>query len=270
MRPDGKTCVARYGDVVPPTTTIDTIAALKPAVQQWVRGWMQSPATRQRAVDMGLRDGEQFWIVGRAGVLGDCDAAVAAAGLAFLSPAHVRAAWDALPPSLTHRQVAAAYAQQAFEWGDGELPRFGDATLERLDALGRRVVDAADGSLGGVFAGWRAAPTSASLAARVALTMHVVREMRGAAHIVALNAVGMTPLQSVLASPAAPPRTGPPWAEHLGWTGPFEDPAQFVALRAEAEDLTNRILVPAFDALDSAELAEFAELCTSVRNAIEM
>lgn len=261
---------AGYGDEVPTNTAIDTIATLKPAIQQWVRGWMQGPAASKRASELGLRDGQQIWIVGRAGVLGDGDAAVAAAGLAFLAPALVRQAWDALPAPLTPRKVAAAYAQLACDWGHSELPRFGDATLERLDTLGRRVVDAADGSLGTVFAGWRAVPEPASLGARVALTMHVVRELRGAAHIVALHATGLTPLQAVLASPAAPPRTGAPWAEHLGWTGPFDDPAQFVAARAEAEDLTNRILGPAFDALDAAELAEFAELCTSVRNAIEM
>jgi hypothetical protein len=259
-----------YGEVVPTNLAIDTIATLKPAVQQWVRGWMQGPAASRCAAELGLRDGEQIWIVGRAGVLGDGDAAVAAAGLAFLAPDRVRGAWDSLPAPLTPRTVAAAYAQLACDWGDSELPRFGDATLERLNALGRRVVDAADGSLGTVFAGWRAMPEPAPIGARVALTMHVVRELRGAAHIVALHATGLTPLQAVLASPAAPPRTGAPWAEHLGWTGPFADPALFVTARAEAEDLTNRILAPAFGALDAAELAEFAELCTSVRNAIEM
>lgn len=250
--------------------TIDVIAAIKPPIQQWVRGWMQSLDTAARGVALGLRDGDQFWIVGRAGVLGDGPADVAFGGLAFLGPEHVRAAWEGLPAHLTPRAVADAYAQCILDWGDRELLRFGEPTLERLDHLGRRVADAADASMGLVFAGWRAMPAPSSPGARVALTMHVVRELRGAAHVVAIHACGLTPLQAVLASPAPAPRTGPPWAEHLGWTGPFPDAAQFRARRDEAEALTNQILVPIFDTLDPAELAEFAELCTSVRNAIDM
>ena len=249
---------------------MDVIAAIKPPIQQWVRGWMQSPETGRRGVALGLRDVDQFWIVGRAGVLGDGPADVAAGGLAFLGPEHVRAAWEGLPAQLTPRAVSDAYAQCIFDWGDGELPRFGEATLERLDQLGRRLADAADASVGLVFAGWRAMPAPSSAAARVALTMHVVRELRGAAHVVAVHACGLTPLQAVLASPAPAPRTGPAWAGHLGWTGPFPDAAQFRARRADAEAMTNRILVPIFDALDPRELAEFAELCTSLRNAIDM
>lgn len=250
--------------------TIDVIAAIKPPIQQWVRGWMQSAETGRRGVALGLRDVDQFWIVGRAGVLGDGPADVAAGGLAFLGPEHVRAAWEGLSAHLTPRAVSAAYAQCIFDWGDGELLRFGEPTLERLDHLGRRLADAADASIGLVFAGWRAMPAPSSLAARVALTMHVVRELRGAAHVVAVHACGLTPLQAVLASPAPAPRTGPAWAEHLGWTGPFPDSAQFRARRDDAEAMTNRILVPIFDALDPQDLAEFAELCTSVRNAIDM
>ena len=62
---------------------------LKP-IQQFVRGWMTGPLTDRLAVDLGLRSGEDLWIVGRAGVLGDGDADVAAAGLAFLAPERVR------------------------------------------------------------------------------------------------------------------------------------------------------------------------------------
>jgi hypothetical protein len=251
-------------------TTVETIASIKAPIQQWVRGWLHTPRTDERAKELGLRDGDQFWIVGRAGVLGDGDASVAAGGLAFLGPDRVHAAWDSLPAGLTHRRVGEEYAGLCCEWGDRELPRFGDATLTRLHELGRRVCDAADPSIGLVFAGWRAVAQPATPAARAALTMHVVRELRAAAHIVAVHACGLTPVQAILASPAVPPRTGAPWAEHLGWTGPFPDPEQFRARRAEAEDLTNRILASSFDALGPAGLAEFAELTTSIRNAIDM
>lgn len=252
------------------SVALDTIVALKRPIQQWTRGWMMTPRTAQRARELGLRDGEQLWIVGRAGVLGDGDASVATAGLAFLAPDVVRDAWESLPDGLTPRRVATAYAALIDEWGDAELPRFGATDLGRLDELARRVVDAAPAAMGAIFAGWRAMPRPEGLGARVALTMHVLRELRGAAHIVGVLAAGLTPLQAVLASPAPAPRTGPPWAEHLGWRGPFEDIEPLRARRQRAEALNNELLVPAFSALDEDELAELAGLLVGIREQIDM
>ena len=154
-------------------------------------------------------------------MLGDGDADVAAAGLAFLAPDRVRAAWESLPDGLTHRQVADAYAgcaaRGAHRSWPGSIQRGCHGSIE----LGRRIADAADGSIGTVFAGWRAQPQPDDVNARVALTMQVLRELRGGAHIIAIAACGITPLDAVLASPAPAPRSGPAWAEHLGWTGPF-------------------------------------------------
>ena len=83
-------------------------------------------------------------------------------------------------------------------------------------------------------------------------------------------ACGLTPLDAVLASPAPPPRSGPVWAEHLGWSGPFADPAAAREARAEAERLTSRILLPIYGSLGDAALDEFAELVETTRNAIDM
>jgi len=252
------------------TTTLDTVVALKRPIQQWTRGWMMGPPADAKAAQIGLASGEQIWVVGRAGVLGDCDADVAAGGLAYLAPEFVRKHWDSLPAGLTPRRVAAVYAEACTEWGTAELTRFGTDRLGRLETLSRKIIHGAPPSLGLVFAGWRSMPRPADLGGQVALSMHVLREMRGAASIIAMHAVGLTPLQSVLASPAPPPRSGPEWAKHLGWTGPFEDPAQFVDQRNRAEELNNEILVPYFDALSAAEVAEFAELLVSIRNDIDM
>ncbi len=191
-------------------------------------------------------------------------------GLAFLSPDRVRAAWESLPDGLTHRQVADAYAGLCCAWGSAELARLDQARMTRLDVLGRTITDAADGSIGAVFAGWRAQPQPDDVNARVALTIHVLRELRGAAHIVAIHACGLTALDAVLVSPAAPPRTGPVWAEHLGWSGPFAEAEGARQARAEAETLTSRILYPIYGSLGDAALDEFAELVETTRNAIDM
>jgi hypothetical protein len=42
------------------------------------------------------------------------------------------------------------------------------------------------------------------------------------------------------------------------------------ARRAHAEELTNEILVTAYDSLAPAELDEFAELCRTIRADIDM
>ncbi|HZX55878.1 MAG TPA: hypothetical protein VFE86_14425 [Ilumatobacteraceae bacterium] len=252
------------------TTVADQVERVLKPIQQFVRGWMNGAPADRVATELGMRSGEDVWIVGRAGVLGDGDADVATAGLAFLAPARVRAAWESLPPGLSHRAVADAYAASCCQWGMATLCAFDPARIARLDDLGRAIADAADPSIGTVFAGWRAQPRPDDVNARAALTMHVLRELRGGAHIAAIAACGITPLQAVLASPAAPPRSGPVWAEHLGWTGPFADPIAAREPRLEAERLTSRIIAPAYAAIGDTALEEFANLVENIRNAIDM
>jgi hypothetical protein len=251
-------------------TAADQVERVLKPIQQFVRGWMTGALTERLAAELGLRSGEDLWIVGRAGVIGDGDADVAAAGLAFLAPERVRSAWESLPKGLTHRQVADAYTALCGQWGRSELARFDQTRMTRLDELGRHIADAADVSIGAIFAGWRAQPQPDDVNARVALTMHVLRELRGGAHIIAVNACGITPLDAILASPAPPPRSGPVWAEHLGWRGPFADPTDARDARAEAERLTSRMLVPIYSSIGDAALDEFAELVETTRNAIDM
>jgi hypothetical protein len=243
---------------------------LKP-IQQFVRGWMLGSRADARAAQLGLPSGEALWIVGRAGVLGDSDASVAAAGLAFMAPAFVRNFWDNLPADLSPHDVADEYSLLCQEWGTEALAQFDPVRMDRLDELGRRVADAADGSIGTVFAGTRALPQPTEVGARVALTMHVLRELRGAAHIVALHACGLIPLQAVMVSPAPAPRSGAEWAKHLGWVEPFPEPTEAMRIaRLEAERLTSEILVPIYATLSSNELADFAEIVETTRNAIDM
>ena len=251
-------------------TAADQVERVLKPIQQFVRGWMTGAPADRLAAELGMRSGEDVWIVGRAGVIGDGDADVAAAGLAFIAPQRVRSAWESLPDGLSHRQVADAYAALCARWGSAEFARFDEVRMTRLDELGRHIADAADLSMGAVFAGWRAQPQPDDVNARVALTMHVLRELRGGAHIIAVNACGITPLEAILASPAAPPRSGPVWAEHLGWRGPFADPADARDARAEAERLTSRMLVPIYSSIGDAALDEFAELVETTRNAIDM
>jgi hypothetical protein len=256
---------------VPTATVAETIDRVFKPIQQFTRGWMMTEATGRYGVEqLGLRSGRQFWIVGRAGVLGSCPADVAAGAIAFHAPEHVREAWETLPAGVTHFEVAEHYLGRITAWGDEVVSAFDADRMERLDRLGRRVIDAAPACLGSLFSGWRAMPVPDGVGARVALTTHVLREMRGAAHIAAVVSVGLTPLDAILASTNAPPRTGPPYAEAMGFTGPFRDPEEVRPQRLEAEAVTARILEPYYGVLDPEELADFGELVESTRNAIDM
>jgi hypothetical protein len=248
----------------------DAVDRLLKPIQQFTRGWMTTTATGRRAVDLGFPSGYEFWVVGRAGVLGTSEPQIAAAGLAFVAPSAVEAAFAARPSGMSAGDVAGEFSARCTAWGAEALASFDRARMAQLDELGRRVIDAAPAALGAVFAGWRAMPPPADLGGRVALTTHVLREMRGAAHIAAVIGAGITPLDAILASPAAPPRSGPEWAAHMGWPPPYRDASEVKAARAEAEDRTGEIMAAYLSVLDSGERSALVELVTTTRESIEM
>lgn len=254
----------------PTATPGETVARVFKPIQQFTRGWMMAESTAELGLDLGFASGGQFWIVGRAGVLGSCPVEVAVGAIAFHQPDQVAEAWLHLPDGLDHRGVSMIYHRLIEQWGNGALARFDSDLLEVIDGLGRRIIDAAPACLGPLFAGWRALPIPESLPARAALTTQVLREMRGAAHVSAIMAHGLSPLDAILASTNDPPRTGPAYAERFGWTGPFRDPDEVRPRRLAAEQLTASMLEPYFAVLAPDELAIFGEVVETTRNAIDM
>ncbi|MBW4702635.1 MULTISPECIES: hypothetical protein [unclassified Micromonospora] len=245
-------------------TAAETIDRVCEPVQQLSRSWIMAKSTNAYGVELGFATGVQFWIVGRAGVLGSCPVEVAAAAIAFEPVEEVRRAWLAVPAGLTHHDVALHYRDRITGWGERVFADVDPDTLGVIDTLGRRVVDAAPAAVGALFTGWRGLPPPVALPGRAALTIHLIRELRGAAHIAAILACGLTPLDAILAAPHPPPRTGPAYAERMGYRGPFRDPAEVREQRLEAERLTAAIMVPYFSTLDAAELARFGELVETV------
>lgn len=241
-------------------TAAETVAHICEPVQQFTRGWMLAKSTDEFGVRLGFRSGVQFWILGRAGVLGGCPAEVAAAAIAFEPWEKVREAWSAVPAGLTHREVALHYRDRITAWGESAFDTLDDDTLTAVDELGRRIVNAAPAALSALFAGWRALPVPDTTRGRAALTIHMLREMRGAAHIAAILACGLTPLDAILAAPHPPPRTGPGYAERMGYEGPFRDPGEVREQRLRAETLTSSIIEPFFSVLNGKELAVFGRV----------
>lgn len=244
----------------------ETVRLAAQPILEFARGWMLHPATAARGEELGLLPGRGFWVCGRNGVLGDVDADVVTAAIGFMHPDAVRRFWEHRPAELTPHQLAAEYAACAYRWAADALAAVPAAELRRLDALGRTVAAAALPQLGALFAGWRALAQPEEPAAAVALTLHVLRELRGGAHLAAVVGSAMAPWEAAYTAP--PPRGGEAWVVDLGWAAPEAD-AGLIALRREiAEANTSLACVPAYAALNPEERSEFIELLTNARRAI--
>ncbi|MCV7225254.1 helix-turn-helix domain-containing protein [Mycolicibacterium komossense] len=240
-------------------STLACVDRIKGPIQDYTRTWMLSDATNAYGVRLGFTSGVQFWIVGRAGVLGNCPPEVASAAIAFEPLDIVSKAWGAVPDNLTHYEVALHYAGRVIDWGEGAFAKKDPDVLEAINVLGRHVVDAAPAAIGVLFAGWRQLGPPQTQAGRAALVLHLLRELRGAAHIAAVIACGLTPVDAIIAAPHPPPRTGHTYAEKMGHRGPFRNPEEVRQQRMEAERLTSALLVPHFNSLSAADLTTLGD-----------
>ncbi len=236
-------------------------------IQAYTRTFLVAPATDKYGVNLGFATGSQFWVVGRAGVLGSCPVQIAVAAIAFEPAAAVARAWAGVPKPLSHQEVAGKYRDLMVAWGERALLATDPELLHTVDELGRRIIQSAPSALGVLFAGWRELAQPDSLPGRAALTLHVLRELRGAAHIAAILAYSLTPLDAILAAPHPPPRTGPAYAERMGYTGPFRNPEEIREQRLAAERLTCAMLEPFFSVLSPAELRQFGTAVPAIHPA---
>lgn len=212
--------------------------------------WMFDAETGRRGTELGLSTWS-WYHCGRGGVLGDGDASVIVAAFGFFPPALQTKAWErgkaVLPPS----QIAVRYAQACVAWGGRALPAEGAG---RLAELSEAVADAAPIAGMPLFAGWRSLARSLGTTdgpGRLALALQVLREHRGSAHVVAVAATGVEPLQAVVSG-----RYGPSNAEFFGWAQPWPDPEAGKEAMARAEALTDELVRPAFAGLTDDERAE--------------
>ena len=89
---------------------------------------------------------------------------------------------------------------------------------------------------------------------------HVLRELRGSAHVVAVIAEGLHPRDAVLVS------GGEATAQRFGWTAPFPEIEPLRAPRAAAEARTDAIMERLVaSVLDEAEAAKLAALVDAMR-----
>lgn len=247
-------------------TSEAVIAATAKPILEYGRSWMMDPATAERGAELGLTPGFGFWVNGRAGFLGPVDSDVAAAAIGFMSPEQIRSLWGVGIDETAMPDMTAAYAEMAGRFGTRTLAAIDGDELRRLADLCHKVADAAGPSSGVLFTGWRLLDRPADPGADAAVAMNVLRELRGGAHLSAVNAVGLGPHGAIM-STDDPIRGGASWAEVFGWTAPHPEPD--FALRAEAETVTDKICCAGYDALDQTERADLVRLVGAARAALD-
>jgi len=230
------------------------------------RQWMLDERTVERSAALGLDGPFGFWTLGRAGVLGDVDADLAAAAIGFMAPALVRHYWESRPADVDPSDIASEYALAAADWAGRTLADLSSARLERLVVLAQRVLAEAQPSVGVLFAGWRLLDVPLGPPGATAVVLNCLRELRGGAHLSAVQAVGLGPCGAIM-STDDPVRGGEPWATRFGWEAPF--PARDPVRRREAEAMTTTICRPAYSCLSADEGNEFVDLVSEVRAAFE-
>ncbi len=240
-----------------PRTAAETVTATAGLIGAIGSAFMLHPETMARATELGYPNGFAFYFAGRGGVLGDVDADVVVASFGFFAPAMTRMMWEQGVAVHGARTAGHQYAEACAAWGRHRLA--GIDGIDRLVHLAERVVAAADPAGLPLFAGWRAEPRVDDAPGRAMQLMHVLREWRGSAHVVAALASGLTPLEAILT------KDGPDRAKMFGWAEPFPDVSALVDRRNAAEDLTDRLCAPAYEsALDAGERGEFVALVEKV------
>lgn len=201
--------------------------------------------TLARGKELGL-DGFRFYFLGRGGVLGDCEAPVVVSAFGYFQPGLVAKMWDTGRQKLAPTAAATEYRQCAQAFG---RKKFGDvAGLDAFCEAAEAVMAAAHPAGLALYAGHVAEPLAEDTPARAMQLAVALRELRGSAHLLAIVASGLDP---AVAHAIKRP-------DDVAAFGYAEAPAIADDDRAKltaAEELTDRILTPAYAGLSDSQAA---------------
>lgn len=232
---------------------VETASAAKPVVNGLGGAFMISSEAKAAGKEGGYH-GWALYLAGRGGVLGPAPVEVVESLFGFHAPELVRSGWVAGLAVRPVEETVARYVDVCRAWGRRHYSALDGA--ERLAELLARVVAAADPLGWPLFAGWRRVELPADAPARVAQLLHVLREHRGGAHLCAVRLARLSPIEAIVAGSG-----GPGNAAFFGWAEPFPVVDVGVAARrARAEELTDELVGPAYDALTSDESRELLDL----------
>ncbi len=214
-----------------------------PVLMRVGQGFYFHPDTLARGKELGL-DGFRFYVLGRGGVLGDSEAPVIQSAFAYFSGPLIEKMWNSARKTMAPRDAAREYLDCCRNFGRKYF-----AEIEGLDAFNdaaRAVNDAADPFAFALYAGYSAEPLPDDAAAQAMLLAATLRELRGGAHLVAVLASGLTPLE-------AHAMKRPDDLATFGWPEAPVITDEHRKAFEKAEALTNRLVAPAFGVLDDSQ-----------------
>lgn len=213
-------------------------------------GYMLDPATGAFGEPLGL-DFFGFYALGRGGVLGNVDGDVVASTFFFFEPNLVKGIWDGAREKVDPAKAVEQYAEACRAWGRARFEN-----IEGLDdfcKLAQRVVEDADPEGLPLFTGWRPVALPDDAPGRATQLIHVLRELRGGAHVNAVRSAGITPHEAISVNT-------PHMCQLFGWGDPIADVEPLRERLERAEDATDERVGPAFAVLDEGERETFASV----------
>ncbi|MYB08633.1 MAG: hypothetical protein F4Y28_01480 [Acidimicrobiia bacterium] len=213
------------------------------------RSYFFSDVVRETMAESGFT-GLPGYVGARGGVLGDVDSDVVVSAFALFSPAVVEMGWNQTKEQGSPPDAAAAFAVGLGRWAADTFAHLDG--LDEFAAATRTVFDAAVPMSQALYAGWRAMPVPDDPAAATALALQILRELRFGFHVHALSAVGMAPVDAVVA------QSGPQQAQMFGWSEPFPDPESLKAVHRQAEEITSARMNEVYEAIDASQRAHVA------------
>lgn len=243
-------------------TPEELVRAACPTIQARGAAFFTGTVTRARGDEYGLA-GTELYVLGRGGVLGDVEPLVVASAFGWFKPSTIAAIWTSATAKLGPREGGRLYASACQEYGRTKLGALPVDTLRAFCHAAGAVNEAADPAGLALYAAWRAEPLADDAPARAMQLLHVLREFRGSAHLVAVLASGLTPKVAHFLQ-------RPDYFGAFGYTDddrPEVGPDAAERLHA-AEQLTDRLVTPAFAVLDGADQQAFLEGLRAIDGAL--
>lgn len=232
---------------------VDAVRAAGTAIGEAISIFMLNPDTFEKSLAAGYPDPFAAYFAGRGGVLGDATGTTVTAVFAVFEPNLAKSCWE--------KGVAVHDASASCRLYWDQLANFGRTYLgqaeglDRIAALGEKVIAQAPEPGLPLYAGWRAMPLADDAPARALQVMMVLRELRAAVHFNALTVSGLSPVEAHILN------HGTDYAAFMGWQPPFADAVGKQDLYDGVEGITNRRMAQIFEsALSAVEADELARL----------
>jgi hypothetical protein len=224
-------------------TPEELVADACPKIRDLGWAFYFAPETLARGAELGL-DGLRFYVIGRGGVLGDVEATVIQSAFGYFEPSLVEKMWTEAKERVAPRVAARAYMECCAEFGRAHLSEV--AGIEAFAAAAGAVNEAADPIGLALYSGIAAEPLAADGPARAMQLLTVLRELRGSAHLIAIRTSGLD-------AKTAHFIRRPSDIGMFGWSeadAPAITDVERTKL-AMADELTDRLVLPAFSVLDA-------------------